>query len=59
MSAISLRAGKHIEVISRHARGLQAGSRLGVRDDAVVRIEDVGDTELLIDEQTDKFRFAK
>jgi DNA-directed RNA polymerase subunit beta' len=24
-----------------------------------VRIEDVGDTEFLIDEQTDKFRFAK
>ena len=24
-----------------------------------LRIEDVGDTEFLIDEQTDKFRFAK
>ena len=24
-----------------------------------VRIEDVGDTEFVIDEQTDKFRFAK
>jgi DNA-directed RNA polymerase subunit beta' len=36
---------KHIEVISRQMMRW-------------VRIEDVGDTEFLIDEQTDKFRFT-
>jgi DNA-directed RNA polymerase subunit beta' len=36
---------KHIEVISRQMTRW-------------VRIEDVGDTEFLIDEQTDKFRFT-
>jgi hypothetical protein len=41
---------EHIEVISRHARGAR---RCGG-----VRIEDVGDTEFLIDELTDKFRFT-
>jgi DNA-directed RNA polymerase subunit beta' len=50
---------KHIEVILRRPRGPQAGSRLGAQKMRWVRIEDVGDTGFLIDEQTDKFRFAK
>src|SRR5204863_3778636 len=29
------------------------------RDDSFVLLEDVGDTEFLIDEQTDKFRFLE
>ncbi|HTK78221.1 MAG TPA: hypothetical protein VL371_23340, partial [Gemmataceae bacterium] len=36
---------KHVEVVSRQMMRW-------------VRIEDVGDTEFLIDEQTDKFRFG-